>query len=186
MKQQKSSPENIEELEPPSKSAVKREMLALQDLGKTLCELPFDKVKRSPASERLLEAISDFHKCRTFGAKKRQLQFVGKVMRQEDAESIEAWVNGETVEQKLQVLHMHAAERWRDALVENPAKLNEFLDEFPDGARAGLNVIVRNAASERKANKPPKHYRALYQALFQLIQAADLQGVEINSGEEDE
>lgn len=173
MKRQKSTPDNFDELEPPSKSAVKREMLALQDLGKVLCDLPFDKVKRSPASERLIEAIGDYHKCKAFGAKKRQLQFVGKVMRDENAEELEAWVNGETVEQKLQVLHMHAAEQWRDSLIAQPDSLSDFIASYPDAARAGLNSIVRAAAQERAANKPPKQYRALYQALYKILKASE-------------
>lgn len=154
----------------PSKSAVKRDMLALQDLGKTLCEMPYDKVKRAPISERLLIEIAEFHKCKSFGAKKRQMQFIGKLMRNEEHEEVQAWVNGETVEQKLKVLHLHAAEQWRDRLIEDPNLLSTFIESYPAAARENLNPIIRQAVQERTAKKPPRNFRQLFQIIYRLIE----------------
>ncbi len=161
---------DFDEDDRPSKSAVKRDMLALQDLGKTLCDLPYEKVKRAPLGERLLEAIGDYHKCKSFGAKKRQLQFIGKLMRQEEHEEIQAWVNGESVEQKLKTLHLHAAEEWRERLIENPALLAELIKAYPAAAQENLNPMIRQAAQERAANKPPRNYRQLFQIIYRLIE----------------
>ncbi|HEX4843863.1 MAG TPA: ribosome biogenesis factor YjgA [Limnobacter sp.] len=161
---------DFDEDDRPSKSAVKRDMLALQDLGKTLCDLPFEKVKRAPVGERMLEAIAEFHKCRSFGAKKRQLQFIGKLMRQEEHEEIQAWVNGESIEQKLKTLHLHAAEEWRERLIENPALLVELIKAYPAAAQENLNPMIRQAAQERAANKPPRNYRQLFQIIYRLIE----------------
>lgn len=172
MNSKNSDKDEIDDSDRPSKTAVKKEMLALTDLGKELCELPFDKVKRGPLSERLLEEISIFHKCRTFGAKKRQTQFIGKLMRNEDAEEIRAWIDGETVEQKMQVLHMHAAEQWRDELLARPEALAEFIDAYPDAAKLGLNQVIRAANQEKASNKPPKLYRQLYKQVYSLISQA--------------
>ncbi|HEY1058629.1 MAG TPA: ribosome biogenesis factor YjgA [Limnobacter sp.] len=172
MKHQNDHDHAFNDDDPPSKSAVKREMLALQDLGKTLCELPFEKVKKAPIGERLLEAIAEFHKCRSFGAKKRQLQFIGKLMRQEEHDDIQAWVNGESVEQKLKVLNLHAAEQWRDRLIQEPALLADLIKAYPQAAQLNLNTMIRQAASERTNNKPPKNYRQLFQAIYKMIAEA--------------
>lgn len=172
MEQDFENQDDFDASEKPSKSAVKREMLALQDLGKALCELPFEKVKRTaPVSERLLEAISQYQSCKSFGAKKRQLQFIGKLMRSEEHEDIQAWINGESVEQKMQVLHMHAAEQWRDRLVEEPALLADFIAAYPQAAQENLNTIIRQAAAERAAQKAPKNYRQLYQVIYSILKA---------------
>ncbi|MFN4328037.1 MAG: ribosome biogenesis factor YjgA [Limnobacter sp.] len=172
MKPQNDKQDDFLDEEPPSKSAVKREMLALQDLGKTLCELPFEKVKKAPLGERTLEAIAEYHKCRSFGAKKRQLQFIGKLMRQEEDADVRAWVNGESVEQKLKVLNLHAAEQWRDRLIAEPNLLAELIKAYPDAAQAGLNTIIRQAAQERAQNKPPRNFRQLFQVIYGLIVAS--------------
>ena len=173
MKDENETQDEIDPNDRPSKSAVKRELLALQDLGKVLCEMPFDKVKRGPVSEKLLEAIKDYHKARGFGGKKRQMLYVGKVMRDEEAEEIEKWIKGDTIEQKMQVLHMHAAEHWRDALIAEPKRLQELIEAYPDAAGLNLNPLIRGTIQERTAQKPPKLYRQLYQALYALIKAKD-------------
>lgn len=169
MNHQNDEQNHFDDEDRPSKSAVKREMLALQDLGKQLCELPFEKVKKAPIGERLLDAIAEYHKCRSFGAKGRQLQFIGKLMRNEEHEDIQAWVNGESVEQKLKTLNLHAAEQWRDKLVAEPALLSELIKAYPNAAQHNLNTVIRQAAAERTANKPPRNYRQLFQVIYGLI-----------------
>lgn len=170
MKDENETQDEIDPNDRPSKSAVKRELLALQDLGKVLCEMPFDKVKRGPVSEKLLEAIKDYHKARGFGGKKRQMLYVGKVMRDEEAEEIEKWIKGDTIEQKMQVLHMHAAEQWRDQLVADPKSLQALIAAYPAAAQMNLNPLIRSVVQERASTKPPKLYRQLYQTLYALIQ----------------
>lgn len=169
MNHQNDEHNHFDEDDRPSKSAVKREMLALQDLGKQLCDLPFEKVKKAPLGERLLDAITEYHKCRSFGAKKRQLQFIGKVMRNEEHEDIQAWINGESVEQKLKTLNLHAAEQWRDKLIAEPSLLSELIKAYPQAAHHNLNTVIRQATTERAANKPPRNFRQLFQVIYTLI-----------------
>lgn len=172
MKTENDHENQIDDSDRPSKTEVKRQMHALTDLGKQLCDLPFEKIKGSPVSERLAEAIQEFHKCRSFGAKKRQLMYIGKLMRTEEHEEISAWINGETIEQKLQVLTMHAAEQWRDKLIENPLALSELIEAYPQASQLGLNNLIRQTKTEREAKKPPKLYRQLYKKLYELIEKA--------------
>lgn len=172
MKTENDHQNGIDDSDRPSKTEVKRQMHALTDLGKDLCDLPFEKIKSAPVSERLTEAIAEFHKCRSFGAKKRQLMYIGKLMRSEEHEEISAWINGETLEQKQQVLTMHAAEQWRDKLIESPNALSDFIASYPDASQMGLNNLIRQTKIERDAKKPPKLYRQLYKKLFELIEKA--------------
>jgi ribosome-associated protein len=173
MKQQSENKSNFEQYDRPSKSSVKRDMLALTDLGRVLCEMPYDKLKRAPLGERLLIEILEFHKCKSFGAKKRQMQFIGKLIREEEHEEIQAWVNGETVEQKLKVLHLHAAEQWRDRLIIDPNLLSVFIENYPSATQENLNPIIRQAIQERLAKKPPRNFRHLFQIIYRLIEEKD-------------
>lgn len=169
MNKQKPRPDEIEGSEAPSKTAIKKEMQSLTDLGRELCLMSFEKVKKAPISEALLEAVAQYQKCRGFGAQKRHIHYVGKLMRSEEAEEIRLWLSGETVDQKLQTLNMHAAEQWRDRLIETPGALADFIEAYPEAAQAGLNPIIRQAALERQNRKPPKNYRQLYKKLYALI-----------------
>lgn len=157
----------------PSKSAIKRDMLALQALGKSLCELPYEKIKRGPVSERLLEVIEQYQSCSSFGAKKRLLQLIGKIMRSEEHEEIQAWIKGESVEQKMQVLYMHASEQWRDRLIEDPNLLSNFIKEYPFAATINLNALIRQAVIERAGNKSPRNYRQLYKTIYSILENSD-------------
>lgn len=176
MKTENDHENEIDETDRPSKSEVKRQMHALTDLGKQLCDLPFEKIKSAPLSERLLEAVREYHRCRSFGAKKRQLMFIGKLMRQEEHEEIAAWMGGETLDQKLQVLTMHAAEQWRDKLLESPESLSALIEAYPGASQMGLNNLIRQAKVERDARKHPKLYRQLYKKLYELIEQAQTSG----------
>ena len=155
--------------EKPSKSELKRRMTALQDIGKTLTQMPFEKVKRSPAGERLIEAIREYHRSKSHEGKRRQLQFIGKVMRDEDGQALSDWIQGETLEQKLEVTRMHAAEQWRDRMLAEPNLLAEFYQFFPQARELDLHNLIRNARAEKEKNKPPKSARELYQRLKSIV-----------------
>ena len=156
----------------PSKSEIKRQLQAITDLGKTLCSMSLEQIKKAPLNPDVLEAIEQYHRCKSFGAKKRQLLYVGKQLRNEPIDEIHNWLNGETVEQKMQVLNMHTAERWRDALIENPGSLSELIDAYPEAATMNFNQLIRQAKQEQNSNKPPKFYRQLYQRIFTIVEDA--------------
>ncbi len=159
--------------EKPSKSELKRRMTALQVIGKELTEMPFEKVKRSPASERLIEAIREFHRSKSHEGKRRQIQFIGKVMRDEDGQALRDWISGESLDQKLEVTRMHAAEQWRDRLLTEPGLLAEFYQHYPVAREADLHLLIRNARMEKEKNKPPKSARELYKRIKAIV--SDLQ-----------
>lgn len=157
----------------PSKSQVKRDMLALQELGKQIVELSTDRVKQLPLSEKLLEAVLQAQRTTSREGRRRQIHYVGKLMRDAPAEQIrqqmDTWANGS----RQETAHMHAIERDRDRLIADDAALTPWLNAHPDVDVQAIRSLIRAARSEQKKNEAllpgqepqRKHYRALYQAI---------------------
>ena len=149
-----------------SKSQLKRESHALTDLGKELVELAPSKLKTIPLSDNLQEAIALTRRLKTGSGRKRQLQYIGKILRTTDAEPIIAAMNALKLEHAHENVRLHKLEQWRDRLVEEgDSALGELLAENPDADRQHLRQLLRNAQREQKQNKPPKSARELFKYL---------------------
>ncbi len=152
-----------------SKSQLKREVEALQKLGESLLELPDAIYKSFPIPEDLDAALQDAKRIKSNVAKKRQMQFIGKVMRDIDAEPIqqayEEWKTG----RKKMAREFHKLEQLRDDLIagENDA-LQTLITEHPSVDIQQLRQLIRGAQQEKKNNKPPKNFRKLFQLLKEL------------------
>jgi len=159
--------------ERPSKSQIKREMHALQALGKVVVELSSDRVKQLPLSEKLRDAVLQAQRTTSREGRRRQIHYVGKLMRDAPAAEIERqideWANGSN----QQTAYLHAIERDRDRLIADDAALTPWLDAHPQIDVQAFRAIIRAARSEHKKNQgllpgqqpQRKHYRALYQAI---------------------
>ncbi|AIL32975.1 ribosome biogenesis factor YjgA [Basilea psittacipulmonis] len=161
---------STQEDERPSKSQIKRELHAILDLGKELVDLPEGKLKQLPLSEKTLENIFLAQKISAHGGKKRQIHYVGKLLRTEDIDSIqrllETWKNGS----KEETAHMHRLEMLRDRLIASDAELTTFLSNYPQADIQKLRATIRAARKEQtQENAPKKHYRALFQELKLII-----------------
>ncbi|VVE01405.1 hypothetical protein PIN31115_02126 [Pandoraea iniqua] len=158
--------------EGPSKSQRKRESHALQDLGAELVNLSKDALARVPMSEKLDQAVRDCRKITAHEGRRRQMQYVGKVMRSLDESEVEAIqcaldvINGVS---KAETAKLHALERWRDRLLAKDEALTELLAQHPDVDGQHLRTLIRNARREQAAQKPPKAFRELFQALKDLL-----------------
>src|SRR3546814_5359444 len=112
----------------PSKSQVKRDMLALLALGKDLVELPNERLKQLPLEEPLYDAIRQAQRTQTREGRRRQIHYVGKLMRTAPADAIRAqldtWANGSRQETRA----MHRLEALRDLLLENDDALTQLLE----------------------------------------------------------
>ncbi|NYT58163.1 ribosome-associated protein [Alcaligenaceae bacterium] len=160
----------------PSKSQVKRDMLALQDLGKQLVDLSSDQLKQLPLSERLHDAVRLAQRTTSREGLRRQIHYVGKLMREADADAIreqlDIWKNGS----REQTRAMHRLETLRDLLLTDDDALTGLLNEYPGADIQQLRTLIREGRKEAKANtllqpgQDPqrKHYRALFQALKSL------------------
>jgi len=165
--------DDLEEDFGPSKSEVKRQMLARQDLAKTLSELSSDAIKSLPVDDRLKEKLLETEKIKTFGAIKRHRLFLGKLMRAYDDEEVAAIQERLDAIQgvnKAEIAKFHFLERLRDELVQSDDRLTQFIKDHPQIDVQTLRTLIRNARKEKELNKPPKSFREI----FQLLKTLDL------------
>jgi len=152
-----------------SKSQLKRESLALQTLGEELVALPAAKLSKIPMPDELAEAVSLARKIKARGGLKRQLQYIGKIMRSIDAEPIEKAMNDLKNAAGKEAAKFHRLEQWRDRLLaDGDSALGELIEEFPSADRQHLRQLVRNAQREAAKNKPPKSAREIFHYLRDL------------------
>ena len=164
---QKNLTDNSEE--PPSKTRRKQEMHALQDIGEQLVQLDFKRLTELNLPDTLTDAILEARQIRKHGALRRQMQFIGKLMRSVDAEPIREKLD---VWSGLNLKHtawLHTLERWRERLLADEQALGELGQQYPAADLQQLRTLIRNAQKERLANKPPKSFRALFQELQRII-----------------
>lgn len=156
----------------PSKSQLKREMHALQELGVELVALPKDALKRMPMPESLDEAVRAARRITDHEGKRRQMQYVGKVMRgltdDETAALREALDKYKGVN-KAETARLHWIERTREQLLADDAALTEFIRQHPAADPQEGRTLIRNARREAQQGKPPRYFRDL----FQWIKNAD-------------
>ena len=167
--------DNSEREARPSKTKRKKEMHALQDIGESLVQLDSKRLIELGLSDTLMEAVLEAKRIRKHGALRRQMQLIGKLMRDVDAEPIrkklDLWGNLSTES----TARLHQLERWRERLMadEQMQALNELGQKYPTADLRQLRTLARNAVKEKLANKAPKSFRALFQELQKIIPATD-------------
>ncbi|PID54931.1 MAG: hypothetical protein CR978_01745 [Gammaproteobacteria bacterium] len=154
----------------PSKSELKRQMIALQKLGERLVTLPEKKLARIPiGDERLAKAIFEARRIRSKNALKRQHQFIGKLMRNIDPAAIEQALAELDQQHQHQVDAFHAIEQLRDqALAQGVAGVELILQTYPHADRQQLRQLLLQHAREQRQQKPPTAARKLFQYLKAL------------------
>ena len=161
----------LEEKGPPSKTQLKAEADEKQALGEALLTLRPDLMARLDLPEKLLDAIKDARKITNFEGKRRQMQFIGKLMRPIDPEPIREAINEQLNGSAQLTLQLHPAEQWRDRLVESDDALGEWLTDFPATDSQQLRALIRQARKDAKPEKPgaaPRHGKS-YREIFQLV-----------------
>lgn len=150
----------------PSKSQLKREMHALQELGEALIALPKDALKRMPMPEDLGDAVREARRITDHEGKRRQSQYVGKLMRSLTEDEVGALRTAlETYRgvNKTETARLHWIERTREQLLADDAALTEFIHKHPGVDAQEGRTLIRNARKEREQQKPPRYYRELFQ-----------------------
>ncbi|MDB5903448.1 MAG: hypothetical protein JWM26_2326 [Betaproteobacteria bacterium] len=154
----------------PSKSQRKRDMHALQDLGTELVGLSEEQLASVELPENLRDAVMDVRQMtRLDEARRRQMQYIGKLMRHLDPEPIRASIDAYKAVSHAHTARLHMLERWRTRLLEDDAALTELVNTYPQIDVAQTRLLIRNAARERAAHQAPKSYRALFQLLNDTI-----------------
>lgn len=152
-----------------SKSQIKREMAALQQIGKKLTELKPQQLAKVPMSEDLAAAIELSKKITQREASRRHLHYIGKLMRSEDAELIQNVLDEFDSSSKIFNQRMQAIESWRSRLIEegNDA-VTEFINEHPEADMQHLRQLVRNAKKEVSQQKNTGHAKKLFQYIKEI------------------
>lgn len=153
----------------PSKTRLKREMEALQDLGATLVALDPPRLRELDLPERLADAIALARGITKHEARRRQMQYVGRLMREVDPAPIRARIDAWEGNSRAHAAWLHDLERWRERLLTDGQTLTELAQKFPGADLQHLHTLVRNAREDAASGKPPKHYRALFRALKELM-----------------
>ena len=153
----------------PSKTQRKKEMHALQALGRQLVDLGRDQLAQVELPDELREAIAFAHRVTSHEGRRRHMQYIGKLMRQVDADEVRAAIGRATGESRAAVALMHLAERWRDRLLADDEALTAFMSERPGADVQWLRAAIRAARREHAAGQPPKHARALYRWLHDQL-----------------
>jgi ribosome-associated protein len=166
-------PEEIaaEEVGPPSKTQLKAEADEKQALGEALLTLRAGLMARLDLPEKLLDAIAQAKKITNFEGRRRQMQFIGKLMRPLDTEPIRAAIDEQKNGSAQLTLALHLAEQWRDKLIASDDALGDWLSEHPDTDAQQLRALVRQARKDAKPEKPgeaPRHGKS-YREIFQLV-----------------
>ncbi|NTV11303.1 MAG: DUF615 domain-containing protein [Zoogloea sp.] len=160
-------PSEIEDL-PPSKSQRKREMQALQDIGDQLVALSPERLNKVPMPDALRIAVLDWQRFPKHEAQRRQMQYIGKLMRNIDPEPIQAVLDAFKGASAEETARMHRRERLRVDLLEDEKVLHTIAETWPGADLQHLRVLRRNALKEREAGKPPRSFRELFKVLREL------------------
>lgn len=156
----------------PSKSAMKRASHELQALGEQLLAMPDARLASIDMPERLRDALADYKTTRSFEGKRRQLQYIGKVLRLVEVDELQALREAVAVFQlghARNALALHEAERWRADLVGDDANaLTRWAQEYPGSDLQQLRALIRSAKKDAAAAPEQRNGRG-YRELFQFI-----------------
>ena len=181
------SPSDEEDLEPPSKSSRKRASHALQELGIELVALSPERLRKLPLSEPLYLAIREAQRFtnRRDEALRRQMQYVGKLMRTVDPEPIQAQLDVFRGLSSVEVARQHRLEKLRNDLLEDEKVVQYIVDTWPTVDVQYLRTLRRNALKEREQSKPPKAFREIFKVLRDLDAAAQAKPATDEADEDD-
>ena len=148
-----------------SKTKRKQEMTALQKLGAKLVELPESQFVAMLMGEKLRDAVLAARRIKSHEAKRRQMQYIGKLMRNVDPEPLR---------ERLDAIDGHSAraaaqhprlEGWRERLLADDGALTAFAAEYPDADIQAIRTLIRNTRKEQKEAKPPRSFRELFRLI---------------------
>lgn len=152
-----------------SRTQVKKEMLALQKLGEELLQLPDDMLEQLELPPELLDAVVFARTIKKHGARRRQMQYLGVLMRQIDPAAIRQKLEGFQRKRSRATQGQHRVEQWRDALVAGDEQLfDDICGRYSTADRQHLSQLIRNARKEKSTGKPPKAARMLFRYLKEL------------------
>ena len=154
-----------------SKTQKKREMEELQKLGASLVALTPAQLDALDVPAELLAAVREAQKIKSHEGRRRQVQFIGKVMRSIDPAPVRAALAGMHGRSTAARAEQRALEQWRERLIGDDAALTEFSEQFPKAEIQQIRTLIRNARYELAEGRPPRAQRELFRVLRDYLHA---------------
>lgn len=151
-----------------SKSQKKRDMEALQELGEQLVKLSPERLARIDLPEALRDAVLEAHRIGKHEAMRRQMQYIGRLMRDTDPAPIRAELDKLNGVSRAETARLHRLERMRERFIEDEKLASEIAETWPGADLQHLRQLRRNAIKEHEQNRPPRAFREIFQILREL------------------
>ena len=146
----------------PSKTRKKAQMHALQKLGAELVDLSRERLESMQLPENLAEAVREAQRITAHEGRRRQMQYIGRLMRDIDPAPIQERLDAWRGQSKAEIARQHGFERMRERLIADDAALTEFAQKHPEVDLQALRNLIRNARKETAEGRPPKAYREIF------------------------
>ena len=153
----------------PSKTQLKEQSHALQKLGLEVAELSAERLAATPIPEALRDAIMEFRRTKSHEGRRRQLQYVGKLMRNADEAMLREAVASATLGTAKDTLVLHDTERWRNDLIAGDEALTQWMAAHPDTDTQQLRSLVRQARKDAAGLAPEARQPRSFRDLFQFL-----------------
>ena len=156
----------------PSKTKRKRDMHALQDLGVELVALDAKRLAKLDLPELLVDAIALARTITRHEARRRQMQYIGRLMRDVDPEPLRVALAAGASGSQAERAQFALVERWRDRVLQEADGVDAFTAAYPDAPRETLASLATAARDERDRGAPPHKSRELFRTLKRIIEGA--------------
>lgn len=162
---EKNNPDNLNQNTVISKTRIKQEMHSLQRIGARLTELNSKQLEEFHLPQILLEAIFEAKKISKYGARRRQIQFIGRLMREVDINPIKKKLLIWDGLSNQHTAWLHQIEYWRNSLLKDKSAFSEFAQQYPDANLQRIRTLTRNIKREMFSGKPLRSFKTLFQEL---------------------
>ena len=152
-----------------SKTELKKDSKKIQQFGRKISELTINNIKAFKFPLTIYEAVIGLKNLKSNSAKKRQVQYLGKLLREMDLTDAFLIMKQLKVSSQKEIQRNHIIEGWRDMLLSNNDSITEFVDEYPKIDRQSLRQTISNAQKEKKDNKGSKYSRQLFKLIKDII-----------------
>ncbi|MFQ3368151.1 MAG: ribosome-associated protein [Methylophilaceae bacterium] len=152
-----------------SKTELKKDSKKIQQFGRKISELTINNIEAFKFPLNIYEATIDLKNLKSNSAKKRQVQYLGKLLREIDLTDAFIIMKQLKVSSQKEIQRNNIIEGWRNKLLNNNNSITEFVDEYPEIDRQSLRQTISNAQKEKIKNKPPKYSRQLFKLIKDII-----------------
>ena len=161
--------EDLEKDSVVSKTELKKDSKKIQQFGRKISELTINNIEAFKFPLTIYEAVIGLKNLKSNSAKKRQVQYLGKLLREFDLTHAFLVMKQLEVSSQKEIQRNHIIEGWRDKLLINNDSITEFVDVFPQIDKQSLRQTISNAQKEKKDSKPPKYSKQLFKLIKNIV-----------------